>query len=121
MRHNSLRNLDLPVAMLEITAGGLEEIEWLGGHLVAQLLRVIDIVSANADDIASGLSEILSHFRLGSAVQFTCCFSVGIVSSFGESDSRPRAQNSYYYLPGGRTDATLQPTPSTSGIDNAGP
>jgi hypothetical protein len=56
-----LRNLNLSLSMLQITARGLQKVKGFDGDLVPELFSVVDIVSADTDDVTTGLEEILSH------------------------------------------------------------
>jgi hypothetical protein len=57
MGKHSSRNLNLSLSMLQVTARRLQEIKGLDRNLVSQLFSVIDVVSADTDDVSSSLEE----------------------------------------------------------------
>lgn len=52
-----LRNLDRSLTRLDIARGWLQKVERLLGHLVVQFMYVGHIVSADADNVSTGLGE----------------------------------------------------------------
>jgi hypothetical protein len=62
MRKHPFRDLNLSLSMLQVTARRLQKVKWFDGDLVSKLFSVIDIISADADDISTGLEECLSHY-----------------------------------------------------------
>ena len=57
MTGDSLRDFDRALACFDITRRRFEEVEWLLGYLIVQLMNVSDVVSADADDVSAGFRE----------------------------------------------------------------
>ena len=55
MSDDPARDLDLALAVLQVTARRLQKVERLGWNLVAQFFGMVNVVSADTDDVAAGL------------------------------------------------------------------
>lgn len=55
MSDHSSWNLDLALSMLQVTTRRFQEVERLLRDLVPELFSVVDVVSADTDDVTAGL------------------------------------------------------------------